>query len=70
MAHKTTQVDELLTPAEAARIFGVHAKTVSRWADAGRLSAVRTMGGHRRYRASEVRALMRTQWSTDAVTAG
>lgn len=50
--------DELLTPGEVAELFGVSPKTVARWSDAGRLDALRTLGGHRRYRASEVRALL------------
>ena len=45
---------ELLTPAEVAVMFRVDPKTVTRWARAGRLSAVRTIGGHRRFRAAEV----------------
>ena len=47
--------DKLLTPAEVAAMFRVNAKTVTRWARSGRLSAIKTMGGHRRYRLSEVR---------------
>lgn len=50
--------DELLTPGEVAQLFGVDPKTVSRWADAGKLDALRTLGGHRRYRAGEVHALL------------
>lgn len=51
--------DELLTPAEVAKMFGVDPKTVTRWAKAGKLPAIRTLGGHRRYRASDVRRLLR-----------
>lgn len=47
----------LLTPAEVASLFGVDPRTVTRWASAGRLSPVRTPGGHRRYKRSEVFAL-------------
>ena len=50
--------DELLTPAEVAALFRVDAKTVTRWANAGKLTAIRTLGGHRRYRAEEVRRLL------------
>jgi excisionase family DNA binding protein len=50
--------DVLLTPAEVAAMFGVDPKTVTRWARAGKIGAVRTLGGHRRYRAGEVRALV------------
>lgn len=48
----------LMTPGEVARLFGVDPKTVSRWADAGKLPALRTLGGHRRYRQEHVRALL------------
>lgn len=53
-----TQIDRLLTPAEVADLFRVDPKTVTRWAKAGKLSSLRTIGGHRRYRESEVRALL------------
>lgn len=45
---------ELLTPGEVAVMFRVDPKTVTRWARAGRLTSIRTIGGHRRFRASEV----------------
>ena len=38
-----------MTPGEVARLFGVDPKTVTRWADAGKLPVLRTLGGHRRY---------------------
>lgn len=50
--------EPLLTPAEVAAMFRVDPKTVTRWAKAGKLSSIRTLGGHRRYRESEVRALL------------
>jgi excisionase family DNA binding protein len=46
----------LLTPAEVAALFRVNAKTVTRWARAGKITAVRTLGGHRRFRRDEVEA--------------
>lgn len=48
----------LLTPGEVAAIFRVDPKTVTRWAAAGRIGSIRTPGGHRRFRESEVRALL------------
>jgi excisionase family DNA binding protein len=42
-----------------ASLFRVDPKTVTRWAAAGRISSIRTPGGHRRFRESEVRALLR-----------
>ena len=44
----------LLTPAEVARLFRVDVKTVTRWADTGRLHATFTLGGRRRFREDEV----------------
>ncbi len=52
------EADMLLTPAEVAALFRVDPKTVTRWARAGRLTAVRTPGGHRRYHAAEVHRLL------------
>ena len=54
MAEQTTQ-DALLTPAEVAALFRVNPKTVTRWARAGKITAIRTLGGHRRFRASEIK---------------
>lgn len=48
----------LMTPAEVAALFRVDPKTVTRWADSGRLSAVRTLGGHRWYLQNEVSQLL------------
>jgi excisionase family DNA binding protein len=48
----------LLTSREVALIFGVDPKTVTRWAKSGRLSFIRTLGGHRRYLETEILALI------------
>ncbi|MCC3764717.1 BldC family transcriptional regulator [Glycomyces sp. TRM65418] len=50
--------EALLTPSEVAAMFRVDPKTVTRWAKAGKISAIRTLGGHRRYRESEIRSLI------------
>lgn len=50
--------DPLLTPSEVAALFRVDPKTVTRWAQAGKIGSIRTLGGHRRFRQSEVRALL------------
>jgi excisionase family DNA binding protein len=54
----SNEVVELLTPAEVATMFRVDPKTVTRWAKAGKLTSIRTLGGHRRYRKSEVVGLL------------
>lgn len=47
----------LMTPSEVAEVFRVDPKTVTRWAQAGRLDAIRTLGGHRRFNREQVEAL-------------
>jgi excisionase family DNA binding protein len=56
--YRPAEQEVLLTPAEVAKLFKVDPKTVTRWAKAGKLTAIRTLGGHRRYRQSEVHNLL------------
>jgi len=58
MNARPTDPEALLTPAEVATMFRVDPKTVTRWAKSGKLSSIRTLGGHRRYREAEVRGLL------------
>ena len=53
--------NDLLTPAEVAVLFRVNPKTVTRWARAGKISAIRTLGGHRRFRRAEIEAVLRSE---------
>lgn len=53
------ETDRLLTPAEVADVFRVDPKTVTRWASGGRIESIRTPGGHRRFRESEIRSLLK-----------
>lgn len=57
----------LLTPSEVAAIFRVDPKTVTRWAKSGKLTAIRTLGGHRRYRKSEVQMLLKASESREGI---
>ncbi len=52
------EIERFLTPQEVAQMFRVDPKTVTRWAKAGRITSIRTPGGHHRYREAEVRALL------------
>lgn len=64
--------DDLLRPREVAEMFGVRTTTIARWAREGKLTALHTPGGHRRYRLSELRKMLngvdveRAQWEEDA----
>ena len=49
-----------LRTAQVAELLQVSPKTVSRWAQEGRLPYLRTLGGHRRYPDAEIRALLET----------
>ena len=46
-----------MTREEVAAVFRVDARTVTRWAVAGKLTSIRTLGGHRRYYRAEVDAI-------------
>jgi excisionase family DNA binding protein len=56
--NEAQEPEQLLTPSEVAAMFRVNPKTVTRWARAGKISAIRTLGGHRRFRASEIRKFL------------
>ena len=50
--------DELLPPRTVRKMFGVSLQSLRDWNAKGLLDAERTPGGHRRYRQSNVRALL------------
>lgn len=57
---QTPRVDDrLLLPREVAQLFRVDPKTVTRWAKEGKMTSIRTAGGHRRYLKREIDAMLR-----------
>ncbi|GAA0853228.1 BldC family transcriptional regulator [Streptosporangium amethystogenes subsp. fukuiense] len=58
-ADRFAAASDLMTPGEVAAAFRVDPKTVTRWAQAGRIESIRTPGGHRRFRREVVEALLR-----------
>ncbi|MGF1465193.1 MAG: helix-turn-helix domain-containing protein [Sandaracinaceae bacterium] len=58
--------EDLLTTSEAAEALGVSPTSIKRWADAGRLPALKTAGGHRRYRLVDVAEFLRSEDGADA----
>lgn len=56
VGHKT-DISDLIRPADAAKQLGVSVRTLARWEAAGRLKAVLTAGGHRRYRSADIDAI-------------
>jgi excisionase family DNA binding protein len=63
MNPRIDEAENLLTPSEVAALFRVDPKTVTRWAKAGKIGSIRTLGGHRRFRESEVRELLEADGS-------
>lgn len=57
-ADHASSEDNWLYPAEAAALFPASTRALRTWAKAGLISSHRTPGGHRRYRETEVRALV------------
>ncbi len=52
--------EEYLSRAQVADLFNVSPSTITRWADEGKLTCVRTLGGHRRYLTQDILDLLRT----------
>lgn len=50
-----------LSRGDVAEIFNVSPNTITRWADAGKLHFVRTLGGHRRYEKETIIDLANSQ---------
>jgi excisionase family DNA binding protein len=55
--------DDLLRTSQVANLFRVSPRTVNNWVAQGRLPAIATAGGHKRYRLRDVLALYREQAS-------
>ena len=49
---------ELITGKQVAEMFGVHPDTIRDWANDGKLNSVKTLGGHRRYKLSEIQKIV------------
>jgi excisionase family DNA binding protein len=47
-----------LMPHQVAELLDVSPKTVTIWANKGKLPSLKTLGGHRRYPEAEIRALV------------
>ena len=58
--YQITPDDELMTPGEVAKLFRVDPKTVTRWAAQGKLTRVKTPGGHSRFSKTQVMAIARS----------
>jgi excisionase family DNA binding protein len=60
--------ERFLLPSEAARLLGVATSTLRRWAEEGKIHSGTTIGGHRRYRESEISRLAQGLGLDEAVS--
>ena len=51
-------MDKLLTLKETEKLLNVSKSTLQRWDNSGKLKAIRTEGGHRRYKQSDIERLI------------
>jgi excisionase family DNA binding protein len=58
--------EDLLRPREVAAIFGVRTSTIAKWTRDGRLTPLRTPGGHRRYSRAAVRDVLAADAEPDS----
>lgn len=58
MPKTTDEQPGLLSTSKAARAAGVSIRTLYRYEEAGKITALKTAGGHRRYRREDVEALL------------
>ena len=58
MTHRVVETEAFLAPTAVAGLFRVDPKTVTRWANSGKLTSLRTLGGHRVYQESEGHGLL------------
>jgi excisionase family DNA binding protein len=64
--HARPGIQRLLKPREVAELFGVRTTTIARWVREGKLSPLRTPGGHRRYSRTAVREVLSAEPESDA----
>ena len=54
-------MSKYITPQEAKRQFGFHPKTLNRWALAGKIDFIRSVGGHARYSVDSLKQIAPTE---------
>ena len=51
-------MNELVSPKQAAKMFGVSTTTLRNWEVLGKIQSIKTLGGHRRYNLKEIKSLL------------
>lgn len=50
-------MEKLISPKRASKILGVHPVTLINWEKEGKISCMKTLGGHRRYKFDEIKKI-------------
>lgn len=53
-------MEDLISPAQAAKMLGVSAMTLRNWEMDGKLKCLKTLGGHRRYLLTDIEKMKKT----------
>lgn len=61
-------MEELLRPKDIRQLFGLSHVTLWQWEKEGKIKPVKTPGGHRRYRLSDVEALFQPKEHSKVLT--
>jgi excisionase family DNA binding protein len=51
-------MSDLISPQKAAKLIGVLPNTLRNWEEEGKITAIKTIGGHRRYKLNEINRLL------------
>lgn len=54
-------MEELISPAQAAKMLGVTVMTIRSWENQKKIKCVRTLGGHRRFKLAEIEKLLKDE---------
>lgn len=68
MTSDGVEEEELLRPGAAAKLLGIKTRTLANWSDAGIVSPIVTVGGHRRYREVDIEKLRAADDTTASST--
>ena len=60
-------MSELTTPNKAAKILGVNTNTLRNWEVSGKIIAVKTLGGHRRYKLEHIEKILHQSQTNDTI---
>ena len=52
-------MEDLVSPAQAAKMLGVSITTLRNWEKANKIECVKTLGGHRRFKLEDITRILK-----------